>query len=65
LKTIDSFIENLHEISELHQLNEMKEQIKNQVMDPTLRWDQRMVLYKQVQLINDWVTYLQTKKALA
>lgn len=50
---MSNFCQQIHSITNWHQLNELKENIKNQVTNPTLRWDERMVLYKQVQLINE------------
>ncbi len=60
---MSNFYQHIHSITNPDQLNELKESIKNQVVEPNLRWDERMILYKQVQLINERITeLLQMKK---
>ncbi|RXT07974.1 hypothetical protein [Ammoniphilus sp. CFH 90114] len=39
-------------ISNIHELMELKERLKNDVLDPKLNWRERMELYQSIQGIN-------------
>ena len=56
------FEKELYAIKNTVQLIQIKNAIKDKVTDPQLRWDERMVLYQQVQMINDWIIQLDNKK---
>ena len=53
-----NFINRIQSITNYRELQTLKESIKDQVINPRLRWDERMVLYKQVQLINERIAKL-------
>ena len=55
---LTKFKNQIQTITCFHELQLLKESIKDEVMNPLLRWDERMVLYKQVQLINEWISQL-------
>ncbi|HJV44923.1 MAG TPA: hypothetical protein VJ824_04265 [Bacillota bacterium] len=55
---MEQFMKEIHTISNRRMLEQLKSNIKDQVTDNTLRWDERMVLYKKVQLINQWILEL-------
>lgn len=59
-----SFIHELHLISDLTQLVDLKEQIKQQVMEKELNWQYRMNLYRKVQLINERIDQLEKAKVV-
>ncbi|RXT06255.1 hypothetical protein [Ammoniphilus sp. CFH 90114] len=59
-----SFIHELHLISDLTQLVDLKEQIKQQVMEKELNWQYRMNLYRKVQLINERIVQLEEEKVV-
>ncbi|RKD21695.1 hypothetical protein BEP19_13760 [Ammoniphilus oxalaticus] len=52
------FMLQIESITSCSQLQSLKESIKDEVIHPQLRWDERMILYKQVQLINERITQL-------
>lgn len=57
--SLNNFVNSIQSVTNQNELHQLKESIKDQVMNPNLRWDERMVLYKQVQLINEWMTKLE------
>jgi len=52
------FINKIQSMTNISELQTLKESIKDQVINPRLRWDERMVLYKQVQMINERMSKL-------
>ncbi len=59
------FILEIQRIKDIPQLIELKEQIKEQVMDKHLDWQHRMMLYGKVQQINLRIEQLQCNKILS
>jgi hypothetical protein len=56
------FNQEIRSVTDIEQLLQLKKEIKDHVTSPALHWSERMVLYKKVQLINEWVSEL--KKSL-
>jgi hypothetical protein len=48
-------------VDDIPLLIEIKNQIKDLVIDSSLRWDERMVLYRQVQFINQRIKEIEGK----
>ena len=48
-------------VDDIPSLITLKNQIKDSVIDPSLRWDERMVLYRQVQFINQRIKEIESK----
>ncbi|WP_134703156.1 hypothetical protein [Ammoniphilus sp. YIM 78166] len=42
-------------VKDVQDLEDMKEQIKNQIIDPSMDWKTRMDLYSQIRLINEHI----------
>ncbi|WP_134701601.1 hypothetical protein [Ammoniphilus sp. YIM 78166] len=59
------FILEIQRIKDIPQLVELKEQIKEQVMDKHLDWQHRMLLYGKVQQINLRIDQLEYEKILS
>lgn len=54
----EDFNRKIESIACLEQLHRLKQSIKDEVVNPRLRWDERMLLYERVRLINERVAYL-------
>ena len=48
-------------VEDIPSLITLKNQIKDSVIDPSLRWDERMILYRQVQFINQRIKEIESK----
>jgi hypothetical protein len=55
---MEQFIQEIHAIYNPSTLEELKSHLKDKVTDMSLRWDERMMIYKKVQLINQWLSEL-------
>lgn len=55
---MDQFLYQLWKINSIDELNAWKEKIKNQVIQSHITWQKRIILYKQVQLINERIQEL-------
>jgi hypothetical protein len=51
-------LERLELITSIHELMELKEKLKTSVMDPMLKWRERMELYQSIQGINERIGHL-------
>lgn len=56
------FIEKLLKINQIHTLKSMKEQIKNEIVDPNIHWQCRIKLYKKIALINERINKIERSK---
>jgi hypothetical protein len=54
-------MEDLKRINDTEILIVLKENFKDQVLDPDITWQDRMELYKQIQLINERIEELKQK----
>lgn len=52
---MEQFLHQLVKIDNINELKAWKEKIKNQVTQSHITWQKRMILYKQVQLINEQI----------
>ncbi|RXT05824.1 hypothetical protein [Ammoniphilus sp. CFH 90114] len=60
---MDEFQTEIYTISNITALEDIKKIIKDQVVDPTICWQERMLLYRKVQVINERITFLgETRK---
>lgn len=57
---LSKFHNEIYLIDQSERLVSLKEELKNEIKDPLLKWEARMILYKKVQLINDRIVELQT-----
>lgn len=55
---MEDFLNETNSIFSIESLIHKKEQIKNHVMDKEVAWELRIILYRQVQLINERITHL-------
>ncbi|MGG1664360.1 hypothetical protein [Brevibacillus sp. NRS-1366] len=49
------YINSVNDVSELERI---REEIKEQVVDPQLNWQSRMLIYSQVQFVTERITML-------
>jgi hypothetical protein len=56
---MDTFLFDLGIMFNVEELFAFKEQLKNEIVNPTINWQTRMNLYKKVQMINERIQYLQ------
>lgn len=61
---MDEFQNQIYTISSITALEEIKKGIKDQVVDPTLCWQDRMNLYHKVRVINERITFLKQHRKL-
>lgn len=54
-------LERLELITNMLELIDIKEKLKNSVMDPMLNWQERMELYQSIQGINERIQNLNQK----
>lgn len=47
--------------SDVYSLVEVKERLKDSILDPTLNWQERMSLYQKIHEINDRIHQLSTQ----
>lgn len=55
------FLEEIQQIFDLDSLIHMKEQLKDQIVDPSLSWQSRMDLYEKIKWINLRLEHLKEK----
>lgn len=58
---MQGFIAEITNIDNMEELVALKEQIKEQIIQHNLHWKDRIMLYKKVQLINDYIQKLDMK----
>ncbi|WP_167577771.1 hypothetical protein [Ammoniphilus sp. YIM 78166] len=55
------FVEEIQRIYDRDSLTDLKEQLKDQVVDPSLSWQSRMDLYEKIKWINLRLEHLKKK----
>jgi hypothetical protein len=58
-KMLDTFYLDVISLTDMEELHRMKEELKDQVVDPSLNWKGRMEIYRKVQLIMERIQCLQ------
>lgn len=53
-------LKRLELITDIHSLVQLKEKLKNDTMDPMLKWHERMEIYKTIQGIKERIDELHT-----
>lgn len=53
-----NFLEKVENLTDIADLISLKEQLKDEIMAPTLSWEERIVLYRQVRIINEKIASL-------
>lgn len=56
------FILELQLMTDIQMLIELKEQLKEQVMDKSIGWQQRILLYQKVQHINERIQQIRKER---
>ncbi len=60
---MNSFKNEIETLSDIESLLRKKNKIKDSVVSPHLKWQSRMQLYEQVQMINLRIAHLITQKS--
>ncbi|WP_164985103.1 hypothetical protein [Ammoniphilus sp. CFH 90114] len=53
--------DDLFSMRDVYALIKAKEQLKDSILDPALKWDERMVLYQKINDINDRIRQLSNR----
>jgi hypothetical protein len=56
---VETFYLHVISLTDIEELERLKEELKDQVVHPDLNWQERMELYKRVQFIMERIRYLQ------
>jgi hypothetical protein len=56
---VETFYLHVISLTDIEELERLKEELKDQVVHPDLNWQDRMELYKRVQFIMERLRYLQ------
>jgi len=56
---LDTFYLRVISLTDVKELEKMKEDLKEQVIDPSLNWKSRMDIYSKVQLVMQRIQFLQ------
>lgn len=56
---MDTFYLRVISLTDVKELEKMKEDLKEQVIDPSLNWKSRMDIYSKVQLVMQRIQFLQ------
>ncbi|WP_134704075.1 hypothetical protein [Ammoniphilus sp. YIM 78166] len=57
---MEEFLAEIYTINQISILESIKKNIKDQVVDPSLGWQDRIILYRKVQIINEYILHLQS-----
>lgn len=60
---MNSFKDEIETLRDIETLLRKKNKIKDSVVSPHLKWDSRMELYEQVQMINSRIAHLKTQNS--
>lgn len=55
---MEEFLAEIYAINRISTLESIKKNIKDQVVDPLLGWQDRIILYRKVQIINEYILHL-------
>lgn len=55
---MDHFYKYIYSVSDVNELERLREQIKEEVIDPTLNWESRMPIYRKVQVVTERINHL-------
>jgi len=56
---LDTFYLRVISLTDVKELEKMKEDLKEQVIDPSLNWKSRMDIYSKVQLVMQRIQFLE------
>ena len=59
---MEQFLNEIYTIHNINTLQNLKQELKDQVTSPLLSWQDRMVLYRKIQIINEYILQLSTVK---
>ncbi|WP_289140254.1 hypothetical protein [uncultured Brevibacillus sp.] len=55
---MDHFYKYIDSVRDVNELERLREQIKDQVIDPALNWESRMPIYRKVQVVTERIEHL-------
>jgi len=55
---VDHFYKYIYSVRDVNELERLREEIKDQVIDPALNWESRMPIYRKVQVVTGRIDHL-------
>lgn len=55
---MDHFYKYIYSVRDVNELERLREEIKDQVIDPALNWESRMPIYRKVQEVTERINHL-------
>ncbi|MFE1627009.1 hypothetical protein ACFLFF_09720 [Brevibacillus reuszeri] len=55
---MDHFYKYIDSVRDVNELERLREEIKDQVIDPALNWESRMLIYRKVQVVTERIDHL-------